>query len=115
MLQRSVGHLYATNFAKKLQKLWQSDICNKSLAQFAQFALDPIIILTNNNIFPKDYTFTCRMFTYVWRPFNDLRYVKKKLNPHAYIELLKRFNIINDKGEHIFETIQKYSLCVMFR
>lgn len=64
----------------------------------------PIIVLTNNDIFPKDPTFQCRMIKYNWKPFSELKHVKCKLNPHSFIELLKKYNIINDRGNFMYET-----------
>jgi hypothetical protein len=63
----------------------------------------PIIILGNNNIFPTDETFKCRMFHYAWRPYNDLKHVQKKLDPNAWIELLKKYKIIDSDGNELDE------------
>lgn len=39
----------------------------------------PCIVLSNNDIFPKDTAFRTRMFSYVWRPCESLKMCKKKL------------------------------------
>lgn len=63
----------------------------------------PIIILTNNDIFPKDNTFQCRMYKYQWKPFEDLKYVKKKLHPMGFHELLIHYNIIDENCVNLYE------------
>lgn len=59
----------------------------------------PIIVLTNNDIFPSDVTFQCRIIKYMWQSMPELKYVKKHINPWAYIELLKKYKVINEVGD----------------
>lgn len=54
----------------------------------------PIIILSNNDIFPKDAAFRSRMVRYVWRSCDALKNVKKKPWPIAIYHLFKKYNII---------------------
>lgn len=58
----------------------------------------PIIILSNIDCFPKDTAFLSRMIKYEWQPYAELRHVKKKINPNAYIHLLIKYKIVNEKG-----------------
>lgn len=64
----------------------------------------PIIVLTNNDIFPTDATFNCRCIKYSWRPMPELKSVIKRLSPWAYIELLKECKIINANGTYYVQT-----------
>lgn len=56
----------------------------------------PIICLSNNQPFPRDDAFTCRMFTYQWQQCNDLKKVTKKPHPLAFPYLLIKYKIWED-------------------
>lgn len=55
----------------------------------------PIIVLSNNDIFPKDEAFRTRMSSYKWNSCEHLKYVKKKPWPIAWPHLLKKYNVID--------------------
>ncbi|UGV24202.1 MAG: putative nonstructural protein [SAfia-400D ambidensovirus] len=63
----------------------------------------PCIVLSNNDIFPKDTAFRTRMYNYVWRSCDALKRCKKKLYPLCIPKLFIQFNIINDIGYIIEE------------
>lgn len=52
----------------------------------------PVIILSNNNIFPSDAAFTNRMYTYVWDTAPHLARYSKKPHPIAtyYLKIYSR-------------------------
>ncbi|KAL5282366.1 hypothetical protein ACFFRR_005503 [Megaselia abdita] len=54
----------------------------------------PVIVLSNNDVFPNDTAFRSRMFSYKWKPFNLLKNYKKKPNPLSCYFLLKKYNIL---------------------
>lgn len=54
----------------------------------------PVIVLSNNDIFPKDEAFRSRMYSYNWKPCNFLKKCSKKPNPIASYLLLKKYKIV---------------------
>lgn len=96
--------LSSSEFMETLKLLFSGDSMKVKVKYLGDAVIDrtPIILLTNTDIFPKDEAFKSRMFRYTWQPFPDLKHVQRKVNPHAYIELLKKYNIINAKGECIY-------------
>lgn len=54
----------------------------------------PVIILSNNDIFPKDLAFRSRMYSYIWKTCPNLINYNKKPHPLASYLLLKKFNIV---------------------
>lgn len=54
----------------------------------------PVIVLSNNDVFPNDTAFRSRMFVYKWRPCKNLKNLKKKPHPLSSYFLLKKYNII---------------------
>lgn len=59
----------------------------------------PVIVLGNRDIFPKDSTFDARMIKYKWKPFSELKYVKKKIHPMGFHKLLINYDIISENFE----------------
>ena len=57
----------------------------------------PIIILSNNDCFPRSQAFRTRMIRYRWRACRYLRDLTKKPHPLAIAYLFARWNIINWK------------------
>uniref|UniRef100_A0A8D9B8A1 Non-capsid protein NS-1 n=1 Tax=Cacopsylla melanoneura TaxID=428564 RepID=A0A8D9B8A1_9HEMI len=55
----------------------------------------PVIILSNNDIFPKDAAFNSRLIRSTWRSAPLLKHVKKKPHPIAAYQLLERWNIFD--------------------
>ncbi|MCO6561045.1 MAG: hypothetical protein J6574_08075 [Gilliamella sp.] len=56
----------------------------------------PVICLSNNQPFPLDDAFKCRMFTYEWKQCDDLKKVIKKPHPLAFPYLLIKYGIWED-------------------
>lgn len=54
----------------------------------------PVIILSNNDIFPHDAAFRSRMFTYQWRSCDKLKSYTKKPHPIALYHLFEKYNIL---------------------
>lgn len=54
----------------------------------------PVIVLSNNDVFPKDEAFRSRMYSYIWKPCNNLKKLSKKPHPLSAYMLLKKYNIV---------------------
>lgn len=54
----------------------------------------PVIVLSNNDVFPNDKAFRSRMFSYKWRSYKKLKQYVKRPNPISSYFLLKKYNII---------------------
>nr|QVW56837.1 MAG: putative nonstructural protein NS1 [Phylloscopus inornatus ambidensovirus] len=55
----------------------------------------PVIVLSNNDVFPKDSAFRTRMIKYEWQPCPHLKLAKKKPWPLAFYYLLKKYGILD--------------------
>lgn len=64
----------------------------------------PVIVLTDQDIFPKDMIFQSRMIKYEWKPYDDLKQVTKKIHPMGFHKLLISHAIINDKCMNIYDS-----------
>lgn len=49
----------------------------------------PVIILSNNDVFPKNVAFRTRIIQYNWKPCIELKQFNKKPHPLAFIKLLR--------------------------
>lgn len=56
----------------------------------------PVIVLSNNDIFPKEPAFRNRMYTYHWRTANLLKSIALKPHPIGFYRLLIKYNIFDD-------------------
>lgn len=54
----------------------------------------PIIVLTNNYIFPKDKAFKSRIIRYDWNTCDILKEYKKKPHPLVWPLLLSKYNVL---------------------
>lgn len=53
----------------------------------------PIIVLANDDPFPKNDAFGTRMIKYVWQQCSELKKLKKKPIPIAIYHLFENYNI----------------------
>lgn len=53
----------------------------------------PVIVLSNNDVFPDDLAFRSRMITYKWRTANWLREYNKKPHPMCIFDLFNLYNV----------------------
>lgn len=53
----------------------------------------PLIILTNNSVFPNDTAFQSRMIKYTWRTAPFLKQYTLKLHPLSFYALLRKYTI----------------------
>lgn len=53
----------------------------------------PIIILSNNDVFPKNEAFRTRMICHQWKPCEELREFSKKPSPLCYLKLLDHYGV----------------------
>lgn len=58
----------------------------------------PVIVLSNNDIFPKDTAFRTRMYFYMWKSCASLKRCKKKLLPLILPKLFEMYKIIDEEG-----------------
>lgn len=58
----------------------------------------PIIVLSNNDIFPKTQAFESRMYRYTWRPAHFLKFLKKKPHPLSAFYLFLRYGCMNSNN-----------------
>lgn len=56
----------------------------------------PVIVLSNNDIFPKDSAFTSIMLIYEWKTAPLLREYKRKPHPIGIYALLEKYNIFEE-------------------
>lgn len=78
-----------------LKCIFGGDTCNVKVKyqDDAVLSRTPVIILSNNDIFPNDEAFRVRMFTYKWKACEWLRDHKKKIHPLAWPHLLMYYNL----------------------
>lgn len=57
----------------------------------------PVIVLSNNDVFPKDEAFRSRIISYEWRACDDLKKLKKKPWPLAFYTLLEEYKILDNE------------------
>lgn len=83
--------------AETLKMLFGGDtvVAKIKYAPDAVIMRTPVIILSNNDVFPNDKAFRSRMYTYKWKTFNALKNYKKKPHPLSCYKLLKKYNLLN--------------------
>lgn len=71
--------------ADTLKCILGGDTCNAKIKYQGDAVINrtPVIMLSNNDIFPKDEAFQSRMFKYNWRPAPFLKDYIKKPTPLA--------------------------------
>lgn len=70
----------------------------------------PVIVLSNNDCFPKNDAFRTRLVKHVWKRCDALRSLTKKPYPIAIYYLMARWNIIDYKN--IVYTFSDEDLCI---
>lgn len=94
-----------------LKKLFGGDPCNCKVKFKGDSIVmrTPIIVLSNEDIFPADKAFRTRMLKYKWKPAVFLREVRKKPHSLAFSYLLAKYNIIDT-----FK-LQNFDLNIVFK
>ena len=84
--------------AETLKMIFGGDTCPVKVKYMGDKLLlrTPIICLSNNQPFPRDDAFQCRMFTYEWQQCDDLKKVQKKPHPLAFPYLLIKYRLWED-------------------
>lgn len=79
-----------------LKMLLGGDNCNAKIKyqMDAVVSRTPVIVLSNNDIFPKDAAFNSRIIRYRWRAAPLLRAFEKKPHPIAAYKLLEQYGIL---------------------
>lgn len=88
-----------TSATETLKTLFGGDTTNAKVKyqNDAIVTRTPIIVLSNNDVFPKDLAFRTRMITYKWRTCSNLRLCKKKPWPMAFYGLLEKYGILEEE------------------
>lgn len=60
----------------------------------------PVIVLSNNDIFPKDLAFRSRIIKYNWKTCSDLKILKKKPWPLAFHTLLEKYDLLHKNKDN---------------
>lgn len=83
--------------AETLKMVLGGDTVNAKVkyAPDAVITRTPVIILSNNDVFPKDEAFRSRIYSYRWRSCQQLKTCTKKPHPLASYQLLLKYKIIN--------------------
>lgn len=76
-----------------IKKIFGGDVDNVAVKYSPDMTVTrtPVIVLSNNETFPRDAAFNHRMFRYRWRPCPRLLQYTKKVNPLALINLFDAY------------------------
>lgn len=88
------------------------DTCNVKVKYSNDYILHrtPVIVLSNNDIFPNEQAFRTRMIRYTWRTAPFLRDYSKKLHPLTLMYLLLTYNLLDRRYVRYDDT--KFSQCL---
>lgn len=81
--------------SETLKCILGGDTCNAKVKYLndAVICRTPVIILSNNDLFPKDEAFRSRMYKFDWRPAPFLKNYNKKPHPLSVYHLFKHYII----------------------
>lgn len=79
--------------SETLKCIFGGDTCNAKVKYQGDAVImrTPVIILSNNDVFPKNEAFRSRMFQFNWRPAIFLKDIKYKPNPLCIYFLYEKY------------------------
>jgi len=82
---------------ENLKLLFGGDQCGARIKYEGDAVIQrtPVIILSNNDCFPRNHAFRTRMIKHSWNRCDHLKSIHKKPHPLAFPYLLARWNVIN--------------------